>query len=141
MPGRKCSRNKIAVPASAALRNMETPAEMCARLVTALEDLAAQESICLQTRNFAAVVAIQDRAQPLVEHLTAHAADLVDPTVRARIAALIAKRNDSGAWLTAEIERTRQQLHAVEGKQRRVARIAPAYAYARSSRRQLSAVG
>lgn len=114
---------------------------MCARLVTALEDLAAQEAVCLQTRNFGAVISIQDRARPLVEHLAVHGPDVADEALRRRIAALIAKRNESGAWLAAEIDRTREQLHTLEGNRRRVARIAPAYGAGVRSRRQLSAVG
>lgn len=106
---------------------METPTQMCARLVTALEDLVAQEAVCLQTRNFAAVVSIQDRALPLIELLVAHAADVLDPQLRERISAIIERRHETGAWLTAELERTRMELHAVQAGQRRAAQVAPVY--------------
>jgi hypothetical protein len=120
---------------------METAAQMCARLVTALEDLAAQEAVCVQTRNFAAVVAIQDRAAPLVELLASHEGDITDAAVRTRIKNLLERRNETGAWLIREIERTRERLHSLEASQRRVARIAPAYGQSSGPRRQLSAVG
>lgn len=120
---------------------METAAQACARLVTALEDLAAQEAVCLQTRNFDAVVSIQNRAAPLVEHLAKHGPEVADDELRNRIAAVLARRTETGAWLMAEIERTRERLNSLQANQRRVSKIAPAYSQSAGPRRQFSAVG
>jgi hypothetical protein len=121
---------------------METPAQMCARLVAALEDLSSQEAISLQTRNFAAAISIQERAAPLVEHLAVHGPEVADELLRCRIAALLERRHETGRWLVTEIERTRQQLHAMDVNRRRVAQVAPVYgAGVSAGRRQLSAVG
>src|SRR4051794_4832065 len=106
---------------------METPAQMCVRLVTALENLAAQEAACLQNRDYAAVVQIQERAAPLVEHLAAHGPEVADGKLRARIAALLQQRHENGVRLSAEIGRTRQQLQDLQATQRRAAQVAPVY--------------
>lgn len=124
---------------------METPAQMCERLVTALEDLAGQEAATLETRDFAAVIAIQDRAAPLVDLLVAHAPAVTDRAVRTRITALLAKRHRTGEWLSEQIARTREELQRTETAQRRVAQVAPAYGYgsraAAGGRPHLAAVG
>jgi hypothetical protein len=119
---------------------METPAHMCTRLVAALEDLAAQEAATLEARDFTAAVAIQDRAAPLVDLLVAHANDVTDATLRARIAALIERRNRTGEWLAEQIAKVREQLQATQAAQRRAAQIAPAYGHVASVSRQLAAV-
>lgn len=106
---------------------METPAQMCARLVAALEDLANQEAATLQARDFPGAVAIQDRAAPLVELLVAHAPDVTDATIRARITALLAKRNQTGEWLADQMAKVREELQQTHVAQRRVAKVGPAY--------------
>lgn len=121
---------------------METPAQTCARLVAALEDLVAQEATALQARDFAAVVQIQDRAAPLVEHLAAHVDDIVEPRLRERIGRIRAQRHRSGEWLAEQIERTRQELLQTHASRRRVAQVAPAYGRGSSTApTRLSAVG
>jgi len=120
---------------------METPAQTCARIITALEDLAAQEAAALETRDFTAAITIQDRAAPLVEHLATYAGEITDPALRARIAAVHARRDRTGEWLAEQISRVRQQLHDLEAGQRRVAQVAPAYGRGAGASRQLCAVG
>ena len=121
---------------------METPAQMCVRLVTALEDLVAQEAATLQARDFAAAVVIQDRAAPLVSLLGTHGPAVADEALRARIAALLARRSQTGEWLSEQIRRVREELQRTEAAKRRVAQFAPVYSHADSPpRRQLSAVG
>lgn len=106
---------------------METVEQMCARLVAALEDLANQEAATLQARDFTGAVTIQDRAAPLVELLVAHAPEVTDSATRARIAALLAKRNQTGEWLAEQMARAREELQQTQVAQRRVAQVGPAY--------------
>ena len=122
---------------------METPAQTCVRLLTALEDLAVQESAALEARDFATAVTIQTRAAPLVAHLAAHGPAIAekDAAFRARVAALQARRLRSGEWLATQVARAREELVQMQASQRRVARIAPAYGQVGRKSRQLSLVG
>src|ERR1051326_8674240 len=106
---------------------METPAQMCGRLVAALEDLAGQEAATLQARDFVSAIAIQDRAAPLIELLVSHKEDVTDAALRARMAALIARRNQTGEWLGEQMAKVREELQRTDAAQRRVAQVAPAY--------------
>lgn len=112
---------------------METAAQTCARLVTALEDLVAQETSALQARDFAAAIEIQERAAPLVDHLVAHADDIVEPRLRERIGKIREHRHRSGEWLAEQIEHTRQELLQMHASRRRVAQVAPAYGSGRGT--------
>ncbi len=123
---------------------METPAQTCARLVAALEELVAREAATLEARDFAAVVHLQERCAPLVELLGAHEADVTDRALRERIRALIYRRQQTGEWLADQIEKTREALALANEGRRRVRQIAPVYGRgtsAPSSSRQLCAVG
>lgn len=122
---------------------METPAQTCARLLVALEDLAAQEAIRLEARDFAGAVKIQERAAPLVEHLAAHGAAVAasDTAFRSRVAAFQARRLRTGEWIAEQMARTREQLQRVEASQRRATQIAPVYGGTPKPTRQLCAVG
>jgi hypothetical protein len=121
---------------------METSAQTCARLVSALEDLMSQEAATLEARDFPAAIALQNRAAPLIEHLVTHEAEIVDRGLRQRILALIVRRNKTGEWLAEQVARTRQELDETQGAQRRVAQVAPAYGHGGAPvRRQLVAVG
>jgi len=121
---------------------METPAQTCARLLVALEDLAEQEATSLQARDFAAVVHLQQRAAPLVAHLAEHGPAVADDALRARIAAWLAHRHETGKWLADQIERTKEQLLKLEASHRRAAQIAPVYGRgAAAGPRQLLAMG
>ena len=110
------------------------------RLVSALEDLAAQEAATLQARDFVEVIAIQNRAAPLVQLLASHAMDFRDD-LRLRIAALINRRNESDAWLAAEIEIVRLKLRDTAETQRRVTQVSPAYGRSIATFRRLSVTG
>lgn len=120
---------------------METPAQTCARLLAALEDLADQEAATLEARDFAAVAAIQDRAAPLVSLLAAQANGMRDVALRARIDRLRQRRAQTGAWLHTEMARLREELQQTQVAQRTVAQVAPAYGSRAHATRQLSMVG
>ena len=116
---------------------------MCARLLTALEDLAAQEASALDARDFVAAVAIQQRAAPLVEHLALHGPAIADedPAFRARVEAFQSRRRQTGEWLATQVERTREELRQMQASQRRVAQVAPVYGRGSQASRQLCVVG
>jgi hypothetical protein len=120
---------------------METPAQTCARLVAALEDLVAQEAATLEARDFATVVHLQERAAPLVEHLATHSAEVVDVSLRERIRMLLERRQQSGEWLAAQIEQTKEALRLNDERRHRVTQIAPAYGRSRYAPQRFSAVG
>jgi hypothetical protein len=121
---------------------MDTPAQMCARLVAALEDLSAQELASLEARDFEAAIAVQDRAAPLLEHLVAHWPEVPEPQLKARMLEIIQRRNRTGEWLAEQVTQARQQLEEMQVTQRRVARVAPAYGRGvLPARRQLCQVG
>ena len=120
---------------------MESPAQTCARLLVALEELVAQEAGRLEARDFAAVVRIQERAAPLIEHLAVHGREISDEAFRARVRAVLARRQRTGEWLGAQLARVREELRQTVIAQRRMAQMAPAYAGMSRPRRQLSAIG
>jgi len=121
---------------------METPTQRWVRIVTALEDLVAQEGMALASRDFAAMLALQERTAPLVDFLAASAVDDGrEPGLRIRIAALHRQRTQNSDSLAAEIERTRADLHQMQVTRQRVARIAPVYGQAFPARGQWQAVG
>jgi septum formation inhibitor MinC len=105
---------------------MATPAETCARLLAALEDLVAQEAALMRAADFTGVLATQERAAPLVERLAALAAT-ADAAVRIRVSAVLALRSRSLEWLGAEMARVRTELQSMQVSRRRVAQIAPVY--------------
>jgi hypothetical protein len=120
---------------------METPAQMCARLMTALEEIARQEAASLGARDFAAVVHLQERAEPLVAHLAEHGPEVADAALRTRIAAFLAHRHETGEWLAEQIALTKEKLREIEAAERRIARMAPAYGQGAEVSRRLCAVG
>ncbi len=120
---------------------METPTQMAARLVTALEVIARDEAACLGVRDFAGVAHLRERADPLVRHLAEHGPAVADAALRARIAAFLGRHRETGDWLAGQIERTAEQLRDVEAARRRVTRVAPAYGRGDGVPRRLCAVG
>jgi hypothetical protein len=122
---------------------MDTATPRCSvRVLGALEDLVAQEGAALRARDFAAAAEIQVRVEPLVEFLAAPGRlDRQNAGLRARVASLRARRQETAEWLAAEIARTRNQLGQTQLSQRRVTQIAPVYGRAAPVSNHLSAVG
>ena len=121
---------------------METPAQRCARIMTSLEDLAAQEAAALANRDFTALVALQERTEPLVDFFVRTAPGyLNEPGLRARLSEFQRLRQKTSDALAVEIEHTRAELLQTRAAQRRAAQIAPAYGQLATRRRQLQAVG
>ena len=105
---------------------MNREAQPFARLLSALEDLIAQEAVLLRAADYAGVLATQQRSAPLVDRLVGLAAH-ADTAVRTRIAAIITRRTAGMVWLAEDIERTRVELSEMQASQHRAARIAPVY--------------
>ena len=121
---------------------METPAQACARLVGALEEMADCEAATLRNGDFAAVAEIQERAAPLVEYLATHGPAVADNALRARVWELLRRRAQTGEWLELQLAEARSALQTTQASQQRVARIAPVYGTAAiPAPRQLLAVG
>jgi hypothetical protein len=122
---------------------MQTPAQRCARIVTALEDLVSQETAALANHDYAAVLTLQERTAPLIDFIVTNGAAYVTaPELRARLDLLQRRRGQNSASLTAEIDRARSDFQETCAAQRRVASIAPAYAKtATATSRRLQAVG
>lgn len=121
---------------------MESPAQRCFRIASALEDLSAQEAAALAASEYGTAVALQERAEPLVEYLTSHAEDLAgDAKLAEQMARIHALRGRSEALLSAEIERTRAELREAGAACCRLARVAPVYGGGVVTAPRLQAVG
>ncbi len=112
----------------------------CTRILTALEDLVAQESAVLQVGDYAALESIQVQAGPLVIFLASQPEAAFAAGLEGRILALQAARNRNATRLNQEMARNRDELRVLSGRQGLVARVAPAYGANLGSSRQLSFV-
>ncbi|MEO7414865.1 MAG: hypothetical protein ABIZ81_16085 [Opitutaceae bacterium] len=115
---------------------METPDQQFGRVLLALEDLVAQETLLLKTQDLAPLRSLQARIAPLVTFLVDHAS-AADGPLRQRVSALIAQRGNSEQWLAEQFERVKEELQKIQESRQRVARVAPAYGY----RADASAIG
>jgi hypothetical protein len=106
---------------------METPLQTAARLLTALEDLTAQESVLLRTLDFVDAVSVQERAAPLVDQLTALAIHPEVVTLRSKVTAIVERRQQSRHFLDAQLGRLQSELRRIDEARTRLARVAPAY--------------
>lgn len=106
---------------------METPLQTAARLLAALEDLAAQESSLLRTLEFVNAVAIQERAAPLVLKLGELGRFPEVAVLQPRVAALLARRTQNRHYIDAELARLQAELRRVDEARVRLAGLAPAY--------------
>ena|SRR5688572_9313867 len=107
---------------------METSAQRCLRIVTALEDLVHQESASLAKRDWSGAEAVQTRAAPLVDFLAANVpASAEDAALRKRIAALQQRRAETSRSLGLQIAQAKSELQQAQVAKRRLAQFAPAY--------------
>jgi hypothetical protein len=106
---------------------METPAQRCARLVGAFEDLAGQEAAAVAAGDFEAVAAVQARIEPAIAFLVANANFVSLGSLRTRIADASARRQETARCLADQLARTREALGELKTNQRRLARVAPVY--------------
>lgn len=119
---------------------MESPAQKCARLVGALEDLAGQEAAAVEHQNFEAVAEIQQRAEPLVAYLVAEGA-VIDAATRERLITVQRRRSATAERLRQGIAQVRAELEQIGSVRRRVGRVAPVYGAGGKTAQQISLVG
>jgi hypothetical protein len=120
---------------------MQTTAQTCARLLSALEDLGEREATMVREGDFAMVAELQARAAPLVDYLGTHGPAVADSAFLARIRAFLQRRQESDEWLAARIAQTRSELQQIRASEVRAARIRPAYSAPVLPVSRLSAVG
>lgn len=106
---------------------MQTPSSAFVRLLSALEELAAQQDALLVAEDYAGLASAHERATPLVEELARLGAKSITPEIRPRLQALLERRERNQQELTARIAHTRDALLRTQSKQRFVAQVAPAY--------------
>jgi hypothetical protein len=105
---------------------METPAQQCTRLLAALKDLLAEESVLIGAQDYAAVTRIQERAAPLVERLAA-LAPAADIEARASAISVMALRNQNLERMAAQIAAVEGALEQTREARSRLTQVAPAY--------------
>jgi hypothetical protein len=105
---------------------MHAPAERSARLIAALEELAAQEEAAIRSGELAGVEAVQERAAAIVAGL-AECVSGMDTAGRERLLAVHARREHTSGWLSAEMTRAQAELRETGLARHRVARLAPVY--------------
>ncbi len=120
---------------------MQTTAQTCARLLTALEDLGEREAVMVREGDFTMVAELQARAAPLVDYLGEHGPAVADGAFLARIRAFLRRRKESSDWLAVQIAQTRNELQQIRTSEVRAARIRPAYSAPVLPVSRLSAVG
>lgn len=106
---------------------MPPAAKRCARLIAALEDLAAQEAAAVRTGEFARAGELAERCAPLVDDLVGRAGEIVETALQERIRDVNALRARSAEALGREIVRVHEELAQTELARGRAARIAPVY--------------
>lgn len=109
---------------------MEAARRKFDRLLGALDDLVTQEAATLQARDFDSVVAIGQRADPVVAGLAELAPEVADDLARAKVAGLLARRQHNMDFLETQLVTAREELLALSSSMRRVSRLVPAYAKA-----------
>lgn len=125
---------------------MPASAAQCARIASALDDLAGQEAASLAQEDFAAVLTIQDRAAPLVAFLAEHLPALgagESADVRRDVAGIFERRRSTAALLDDKLAALRGAMAETAAARGRAARVAPIYGARRGAPapRQLLAQG
>lgn len=106
---------------------MEARSRRFTRLLDALDELVARETATLEAREFSRVAEIQERAAPVIAGLAELGPEAADAIARARVAAIVARRQHNVDFLESQLAVTREELLAVQQSEGRMARIAPAY--------------
>lgn len=117
---------------------METPLQTATRLISALEELVAQESANLRNLDLVEAVQVTERAAPLVLKLGELAADPGVAPLRPRVEALIIQRQQSTQMLDAHLARMQSELRRIDEARARLSRVAPAYGSAPAAPRSVS---
>jgi len=106
---------------------MTPPESTFVRLLVALEEFAAQESLQLAAGQVAAVREIQERAAPLVAELVRLGRLAIPAEVHARLVTLVNCRLQNQELMDRQIDRLRDTLGQTQANLRRIEQIAPVY--------------
>lgn len=106
---------------------METPHQCALRLLTALEDLAGQESVLLRSLDLVEAVQISERAAPLVERLCALAGDPAVAALKPRVEEVVGQRRRNAVLLDSHLARLQSELRRIDEARTRLSRVAPVY--------------
>jgi hypothetical protein len=121
---------------------METVTQRGTRLLAAFEDLATQEATEVTAGDFVAVVGLQSRMEPIVQFFIANPETIRDGEIGKRIDNVRSLRVLTSQAIGDQLARTRHELAEVKTSQRRLHRIAPAYAgSSERTHQRLAAVG
>jgi hypothetical protein len=121
---------------------MESPVQRCSRIITALEDLTGQEEAALANRDYVVLLSLQERTAPLVEYLITDGATHVrQPTLRGRVEAVHARRQQTGDRLAVAMADNRRDFQQAQLAQRRAAQVGPAYGHVHASTPRWQAQG
>ncbi len=116
------------------------PAAAALRLLSAIEELTARQSIWLRAGNCREAVAVQRRAAPLFARLAELGAAAGTEVLRPRLDRLLAHRREQQTWLVAHrahLESERRRLAAMQGRARQLRTYA--LGSARRARQRLDA--
>lgn len=117
---------------------MESPLQTAQRLLSALEDLASQESILLRSLDLVEAVQISERAAPLVEKLCALAIDPSVAELRPRVEEIVSQRRRNAVLLDSHLERLQGELRRIDEARTRLSRVAPVYSSAAPTESRLN---
>ncbi len=115
---------------------MPDAVQPCLRITAALGDLAGQEAASLGQDDLAAVLAIQERAEPLIGFLTERVPALTGAAgarVRRELAVIFERRAQTAAVLDEKLAALRGGLAEAQEARGRAARVAPVYGRRRGS--------
>ena len=99
---------------------MEARRQTFHRLVSALDELVAQEAANLACNDYAGVGEIQRRAAPVVAALANLGSDVADAMARAKVASLLSRRQNNIDLIESQLATTRAEFAAVRARTARI---------------------
>ena len=108
---------------------METPVQMAARLLAALDELTEQEGMYLRGGYYDLAVETRQRAEPLVRQLTGMAGLPGMGGLRPQLTVVLEHSERHAAFLRGKLEELGAEIRRIDQARHRVAQIAPAYSH------------
>lgn len=106
---------------------MESPTQKFSRLLTALDELVAEESALITAADYPAIDGVQQRAGEVLAALSALPPESASEQARRRVGILLERREQNIQSLQSKLAAARQELDALQSSARRAARVAPVY--------------
>lgn len=111
----------------------ETPEQAARRLLTAFEQLVAEETAAVHANDFGAIESIQQRAGAVSDRLAELAADPAVASLRRWVEELVGQRQRNGLVLSQRLADVSAEITRLQGARRRLRRVAPVYGPASGS--------